>query len=194
MNWSLRKTQQLEVNKHPHTEIVKAALNGNRKAELQLYQLYVKAMFNSALRLLNNHQDAEDVLQETFVTAFNRIDTYRFDSTFGSWLKRIVINKGINFLNQRKLEVAYEDVHDCDISIAEESDYEKEVKYSVECIRNAMIELADGYRVILSLYLFEGYDHMEIAGILDISTSTSKSQYHRAKKKLKTILLSNYET
>lgn len=181
----------MEVIKHQHIELIQAAQNGDTKAEFQLYQLYVKAMFNTALRLLNNQQDAEDVLQEAFVAAFRNLRNYRFDSSFGSWLKKIVINKGINLINKRKVELGHQDVDELNIEL--EDDEVSDVEYSVETIKKAMQELPDGYRVILSLYLFEGYDHNEIGEILSIATSTSKSQFHRAKKKLKNILLSIYE-
>lgn len=180
----------MEAIKQPHIEIVQAAQNGDTKAEFQLYQLYVKAMFNTAVRLLNNTQDAEDVLQEAFVAAFKGIDGYRSDASFGSWLKKIVINKGINFIHKRKVELNHVDVNELNTEVVNETESNYEAEYSVVQIKSAMKILPDGYRVILSLYLFEGYDHVEIGEILKISTSTSKSQYHRAKKKLKTILLS----
>lgn len=178
----------MEDRAHQHIEIIKAVQQGDAKAEYQLYVLYSKAMFNTALRVVNNRQDAEDVLQDAFVAAFKGITSYRFDSSFGSWLKRIVINKSINHIQKRKIEFANEEVEKLQVE-AEEDVGVSETSYSVEKVRQAMKELPDGYRVILSLYLFEGYDHVEISHVLKISCSTSKSQYHRAKKKLRTILL-----
>lgn len=148
-------------------------------------------MFNTALRLLNNRQDAEDVLQEAFVAGFRNLTNFRVDSSFGSWLKRIVVNKGINLIHKRKIELGHQDVDNLNEEVLQEESEETEFEYSVQLIKGAMQELPDGYRVIMSLYLFEGYDHVEIGEILKISTSTSKSQYHRAKKKLKTILMSD---
>ena len=101
------------------------------------------------------------------------------------------MNKGINLIHKRKIELRHQDVDNQNEEVLQEESEETEFEYSVQLIKGAMQELPDGYRVILSLYLFEGYDHVEIGEILKISTSTSKSQYHRAKKKLKTILMSD---
>lgn len=150
----------------------------------QLYNQYSQAMFSCCMRMCKHREDAEDVLQEAFVAAFRNIHTFNFESTFGAWLKRIVINRCINHLN-RKAE------HWVDIN--EEMIVDDEVDFSsheliVEQVNEAIINLPAGYRVITSLYLLEGYDHQEIAEILNISVSTSKSQLLRAKRKIKEML------
>ena len=134
-----------------------------------------------------NEEEAEDVLQESFLSAFRNISSYREDASFGSWLKRIVINKSITLLNKRKL---MEEVNEQTVG---EYHYEWDVNdggstLSTDEIRQAVKLLPDGFRSVLTLYLFEGYDHGEIAGIMNISESTSKSQYNRAKKRLREIL------
>lgn len=129
--------------------------------------------------------DAEDVMQQSFVDAFNNIEGFTFKSTPGAWLKRIMINNCINHLKKKKLhlvniEGAYQ--------LNEEPDMEK-VEYNIDIVREAIMKLPEGYRVVLSMYLLEGYDHIEIGSVLGISESTSKSQYSRARKKLKEIIL-----
>ena len=180
------------INFDIHKPIIKKAQIGNAKAQKKLYELYSKAMFNICYRIMNNIAEAEDVLQEAFCEAFRKLETFRFESTFGAWIKRIVINRCINELKRRKVELEYSD----NIYTMELADdiTEDDSLIQVEKIKRAMGLLPDGYRVVFSLYLLEGYDHQEIAGILDISESTSKSQLARAKKKLLEIIKAgNYE-
>jgi len=161
-------------------------MQGSRAAQFELYKLYAKAMYNVALRILNYEEEAEDVLQEAFLDAFTRIVDFRQETTFGLWLKQIVINKSINYLRKRKMEFVSTD----EISEVPDEDSfdDHEVRLQADEVREAIAELPDGYRVVLSLYLLEGYDHEEIAHILKISENTSRTQYMRAKKKLKSIL------
>jgi RNA polymerase sigma factor (sigma-70 family) len=143
-------------------------------------------MYNVGYRIVNNAEEAQDVLQEAFISAFRNLEFYRGDATFGAWLKRIVIHKAINCLKRRRLERLPDD-ENWDVGQPVEEDSEV-FPHSVEAVRNAIEELPDGYRSVLSLYLIEGYDHAEIGEILGISESTSKSQFNRSKKRLKEIL------
>ena len=143
-------------------------------------------MYNLAYRFMNNREDAEDMLQEAFIDCFRNIGSFRFESTFGAWLKSILINHCINNLKKKKTDLSYyEKVPDV---AAEE---EEEVIYDTSAIIKSIENLPDGYRIILTLYLLEGYDHSEISQILGISESTSKSQYSRAKEKLRKMTLIN---
>ncbi|TCO26716.1 RNA polymerase sigma-70 factor (ECF subfamily) [Pedobacter psychrotolerans] len=161
-------------------------MQGSRAAQFDLYKLYAKAMYNVALRILNYEEEAEDVLQESFLDAFTRIVDFRQETTFGLWLKQIVINKSINYLRKRKMEfVSTDEVSEVPDEVSFD-DYD--TRLQAEEVRKAITELPDGYRVVLSLYLLEGYDHEEISHILKISENTSRTQYMRAKKKLKSIL------
>jgi RNA polymerase sigma-70 factor (ECF subfamily) len=144
-------------------------------------------MYNVGYRIVNNAEEAEDVLQDAFISAFNNLGSYRGDSTFGAWLKRIVINKAINYLSKRRPERMPEDER-FDVKEEEEIDALEGFPFTVEKVKAAIEALPDGYRSVLSLYLLEGYDHGEIAEILGITESTSKSQFNRAKKKLKELL------
>ncbi len=161
----------------------------DRQAQAELYRRYAKAMFNAALRITGDYAEAEDVLQESFLSAFRELSSYKGDSSFGAWLKRIVVNKSINCLRQRRLALVPlgEQHHDApaDHDTAHSPDDEAETHYRADVLRRCIQELPDGYRVVLTLYLLEGYDHLEVAGILGISESTSKSQYSRARTKLR---------
>ena len=159
---------------------------GDRRAQAEIYKRYSKAMFNASLRITGDYAEAEDVLQESFLSAFRELHSYKGDSSFGSWLKRIVINKSINCLRNRRLQlVPLAEQHDSAASDADDFGPDmQEMGWRADVVRRCVQELPDGYRVVLSLYLLEGYDHAEIAGILNITESTSKSQYSRARKKL----------
>ncbi len=170
-----------------HQEIIDRCQAGNKKAYGELYQLYSKAMFNVCLRMVNNQQEAEDILQEAFVSAFKNLKNYRSESTFGAWLKRIVINKTLNHIKKRKLELfPLEDNID---RIEEDvNQLDEESNFNIHKIKKAIELLPDGYRMVFSLYVVEGYDHGEIASIMNITESTSKSQYNRAKKKVRSLV------
>lgn len=171
-----------------HKDIIEKSKKGDQKAQFKLYNLYSKAMFNICFRMMNNREEAEDMLQEAFSEAFNKLHYFRYESSFGAWLKRVVVNKCINQIKKRKVDlVLSEEVVKFEKS--EDKD-ENEPIYDMKKINKAIEKLSDGFRVVFTLYLLEGYDHQEISEILGISESTSKSQYLRAKRKLKEILLS----
>jgi len=171
-----------------HFDLVVECKKGSRKAQYDLYRLYSKAMFNVALRILNDADEAADVLQEAFIDAFGRVSTFRQETTFGLWMKQIVINKSISQLRKRKQElVSLDDVNIEDLAEPDCADRE-EIEMQVQQVRDAIQLLPDGYRVVLSLYLLEGYDHEEISHILKISENTSRTQFMRARRKLVEIL------
>ena len=166
-----------------HAQLIEKCKNGDSQAQFSLYNQYKKAMYNLAHRILNNREDAEDILQEAFVDCFRNIGSFRFESTFGAWLKKILLNRCINHLRKKKLDLTL-----CENLPPVIYEEEEEVTYETEKIFKGIEMLPDGYRIILTLYLLEGYDHSEISQILDISESTSKSQYMRAKERLRKIL------
>ena len=178
------------------TPLVVRCRAGDRRAQAELYRLYARAMLNVAFRITASQEDAEDVLQEAFVSAFRDINAYKGESSFGAWLKRIVINRSLNRLQARRLPTVPLDEADRDLADADESDegagawnwlHEHDgdgADARVALIRRALPQLPTGYREVLTLYLLEGYDHAEIGEIMGISESTSKSQYSRARKKL----------
>ena len=179
--------------KNIHEDVIGRCLKGDRYAQSELYGLYSKAMFNICYRITNDRDNAEDVLQDAFVSAFKNLKSYNGTASFGAWLKRIVINKSLNFIKKNSLEVVpIDDYERYEIADSKE---EYEFSHTVDQVKKAIDQLPDGYRVVFSLYLLEGYDHREIAEILDITESTSKSQYNRSKKKIREILNKggNYE-
>ena len=168
-----------------HVSLINECRQGSRQAQFEIYKLYAKAMFNISFRILNHHGEAEDVLQESFLDAFMRVKEFRAETTFGLWLKQIVINKSITCLRKRKMELV--PVDEIDIAEAVEDDHQ-DLQLQVDLVKKAIALLPDGYRLVLTLYLFEGYDHEEIAHILNISENTSRTQYMRAKQRLHRLL------
>lgn len=164
--------------------LVKRCLDGEAAAFRQLYDRYSKAMYNTALRILNSRDDAQDILQDSFIEAFRQLARFENRSTFGAWLKQIVVFKSINFLKRNKVSFAEMDTV---ADIADETD-EVSTWYTTDTIREAVQLLPDGYRTVLSLYLFEGYEQEEIASTLGVAPSTVRTQYMRAKQKLITLL------
>jgi RNA polymerase sigma factor (sigma-70 family) len=171
-----------------HYQLVADCKQGSKKACFDLYKLYAKAMLNIAFRVVGNMDEAEDVLQEAFLDAFNRIKDFRQETTFGLWLKQIVVHKAINLLRKRKMEWAELEDGELENIADEEPEDQEETLYKIERVKAAMKELPEGYRVVISLYLLEGYDHEEIGQILNISENTSRTQFLRAKRKLSEIL------
>jgi len=166
--------------------LVENSKKGDVKSQYQLYNQYAKAMYNVCYRMMSNREEAEDMLQESFSEAFKKLNTFRYESTFGAWLKRIVVNKCINEIKRKKADLNFfEDMSFFKIRINED-DHLPEL--NAEMIKHAMEELPNGSKMIFSLYLLEGYDHREISQILNISESNSKTQYMRAKNKIKELL------
>ena len=133
--------------------------------------------------------EAEDVLQESFISAFSKLKTFRGESSFGSWLKRIVINKSLNIV--RKKKEFYSEINEDTMGSEVEENTSDDVQYTIQDVNKAMMKLPDGYRVIFSLYMFEDLSHNEIAEQMNISVSTSKSQLSRARTKLKLLMVNN---
>ncbi|MGB5269164.1 RNA polymerase sigma factor [Eudoraea sp.] len=177
--------------RYTHKYLVEKSKLGDRTSQYQLYELYVDAMYNVAMRMIGIKEDAEDVLQDSFVEAFKNLKNFRYESTFGAWLKRIVINKSINHLKTKRIAITPIENHEYYLNEdeSEKSDQKSEQK-DIQKIINGIEKLPAGYKQIINLYLIEGYTHKEIGQILEISEATSKSQYHRAKKKLITIITS----
>lgn len=174
--------------------LIEKCKNNDRKAQLKLYNAYCDAMFAIALRFLPNVEDAEDAVQEAFIKAFRKLDQYNKEVAFGAWLKRIVINHCLDQIKYRKeqllsLEQSHLQVVDHDDTVYVESDI------SLSQIEEAVLLLPEKYKVVTQLFLIEGYDHEEIASILDISETNSRTILLRGKRKLQELLkLRMYET
>jgi RNA polymerase sigma-70 factor (ECF subfamily) len=175
--------ERAEAYSPKHLKLIEACKRGDQKAQFEIYRLYNAAMYNTTLRIVRDPDDAEDVMQEAFLKAFTRLKTYRGEVSFGAWLKRIVVNKALDFLRLKREQSSIDQVGELE-EITEEDSEQVDVAYEAETIKKAIYALPEGYRIVLSLILLEGYDHEEVSGILNISNATSRTQYHRAKKKL----------
>jgi len=176
----------LNVESETQRDIIERSKRGSSRDQYALYHAYAKAMFNICYRMMGNKEEAQDMLQESFTDAFKRLESFRYEATFGAWLKRIVVNHCINEIKRRKTELVFFD----DMHLFQQRSDEEEMlpEVSVPMIRRAMEELPNGSKMIFSLYLLEGMDHGEIAQILGVSESNSKSQYMRAKQRIRELL------
>jgi RNA polymerase sigma factor (sigma-70 family) len=164
-------------------DLINACKAGSSAAQYKIYKLYYKAMYNSCLRIVNDTAEAEDIMQESFLDAFRKIDTYSGEGSFGSWLKRIVINNSLDFLRRNKEKISIE-VNEIDLPEEEENYDEDEIQMQVNEVKAAISQLPDEYRIVMTLFLIEGYDHEEISQILKISNNTSRTRYSRARQKV----------
>lgn len=171
--------------------VVDRCRKGDASAYNEVYQMCSKGVFNSILRIVRQREEAEDLLQETFISAFQNLTNYRGDASLYGWIKRIGVNKSLNAIRKRKVEFVFEET-DAMNEEQEEAGWEK-LKLNARDILDNLSDLPDGFRLVLTLYLFEGYTHKAIAEELGISENTSKTQYLRGKKKLKERLLDTYE-
>lgn len=175
-------TQQIDI----HRALVEKSKKGDAQAQFELYKLNSVSVYNTCYRLLRNREDAQDMLQESFSEAFLKLPGFRNESSFRTWLKRIAVNKCINEIKRKKTDLHFsEDMESYGQLANEESSLPK---LSIDMVKKATEQLPSGSRLIFQLYTLEGYDHREIAEILNVSESNSKSQYMRARLKVKEIL------
>ena len=161
--------------------------DNDRDAQFEIYKIYYRQMYNTSLRILNNTAEAEDIMQDSFLDAFRKIGDYTGQGDFGGWLRRIVVNNSLDALKKRKQQVSLEEHH---LGATDEEDLTNEnVEYRIEEIKKALDLLPRDYRVIISLFLFEGFDHEEISQVLKISYAASRTRYSRARQKLQSVLM-----
>lgn len=173
----------MRTTKKLHQPIIDQCKNNHAKAQMQLYNLYCKAMFLVAFRYVKDRFIAEDIMQEAFIKAFKNIDSYKNEVAFGAWLKRIVINQSIDQLKKNKLELVA--INEEVTLKVDEDEWKFESVISVDGIVEIINSLKDKYRLVLTLYLIEGYDHQEIAEVLQITENTSRTHLLRGKRILK---------
>jgi len=176
----------MSQTKFLQSRLIAECKKNNKKAQLQLYDMYCKAMYNTAYNFVKDPAVAEDMLQEAFIKAFQNIDSFSGEVSFGAWLKRIVINKCLDWLKKRKLTIV--SMSDQKVHVADEDNWEVDDNTTMENIINAIRQLPEKYKVVVKLFLLEGYDHQEISEILNITEVSSRSQLHRGKNKLKELL------
>ncbi len=172
----------MKSTKQLHQSVIDACKNNDAKAQMQLYDLYCNAMLTIAVRYVKDTFLAEDIMQEAFIKAFKNINSYKEEVAFGAWLKRIVINQSIDWLKKKKLELVA--IDDEVITIVDEENWSVEPTISHQEIVSCIQQLKEKYRVVLTLFLLEGYDHGEISEIVGISEATSRTHLLRGKKKV----------
>lgn len=170
-----------------HQEIIDACKEGDRNAQFRIYKLYYKAMYNTSLRILNDTMEAEDIMQDAFLQAFQRIHSYTGQGSFGSWLKRIVVNKSLDALRKRK-EIISLDEKNMEFPDTLEENREEEIQLQVNEVKEAVYELPAEYRLVTTLFLFEQCTHEEISEMLHISNNLSRTRLARAKQKILKII------
>ena len=173
---------------HQVTLIEKCKSN-NKRAQIELYRVYNQAMYNTAMRLLRNADNADDVIQESFFSAFKNIHQFKGEVTFGAWLKKIVIHKCLNHLKKKELDViTLDETKTFNLEIENSDNWEFDSSIVLEDVKKSIDKLPDKYRFVVMLYLIEGYDHEEISGILRISVVASRTHLMRGKIKLRQLL------
>ncbi len=182
----------MQENSQHINQLIRECKRGDQNAQFGMYKLYYKAMYNTSYRILNDSFEAEDVMQEAFLNAFTKLDTYKGEVTFGAWLKRIVINRSLTQLRKikRQNEMKFDDVEN-KIEVVEDNNYQEHMDYSTiraKEILNTIQQLKDNYCLALTLSLIEGYDNEEIAQIMQISNENCRTTISRAKNKLRQLL------
>lgn len=173
-----------QKEKHIHHHLIERLRQFDREAQGQLYQHYYHSLYNTAYRLVLQADIAEDLLHDSFIEAYRKINQLDDNRFFGPWIKKILIRKCLHFLNRKSPEFLFNEEDRIEEAGIDEIALNEEVLE----IKKALQQLALNYRTVFSLYVIEGYDHNEIAEILNISASTSRSQLTRAKEKIRNII------
>ncbi len=168
----------------------------NHKAQLALYNQYCKAMFNVSFRIVNDKEVAEEIMHDSFLKAFSKLDSYNGNVTFGAWLKKIVVNTSINALKKNN-NFQFDSLHEfVDLIEENETDSNNEIdswnELKASEVLKTMEKLKPNYKIILNLFFIEGYDLEEVASILNISYENSRTMMSRAKESLRK-KLNDYE-
>jgi len=186
----------VNLTNHPIIEVLELCRKGDQSAQMEVYNRYYKAMYNTSLRIVKHKAEAEDIMQESFLSAFTKLDSYKADASFGSWLKRIVVNNSITAYKKTK-RLDEQPIEDHLYKITDDNDGVSDVDLNsvkVQTVVDAMNNLKDNYRQSLSLHLIEGYDYEEVSEIMNISYANCRTMVSRAKDSLRKILSQNEKT
>lgn len=165
--------------------LIAGCRRGERAAQLKLYRRYAPRLYASCLRIVGNPPEAEEATQDAFLKILTHMEQYRDGQCFEAWMSRIAVHTAIDYVRRQSPEM--EELTDRlpePLPDEAEEEREAEIQYTVARVKAAIGDLPAGCRVVLSLYLFEGYDMEEIASILGIQPASVRSQYLRAKQKL----------
>lgn len=161
-------------------------MEGNQRAQMEVYNRYYKAMYNTALRIVIQTDQAEDIMQDAFLTAFTKLHTFKGTASFGAWLKRIVINRSINALKKCQPIEVFDDIHAFEQIEMPETHLENEYEQlKATQVLKAIKKLKSNYRTVLTLFYVEGFDYEEISQIMNLSYGHSRTMLSRAKIRLK---------
>ncbi|WP_036383421.1 RNA polymerase sigma factor [Muricauda sp. MAR_2010_75] len=180
-------------NEHIDT-LLKSCMQGKQSAQLEVYNRYYKAMYNTAFRIVKDSAEAEDVMQESFLNAFTKLHTFKGEVAFGAWLKRIVINNSIHHYKkqQKRRAVDLDDImYKVEDNDAVDLNADGFAELKAQKVMETMKSLKDNYRVSLTLHLIEGYDYEEISEIMNISYANCRTTISRAKESLRKKLTLN---
>ena len=170
-------------------DIIEKCRQNNRVAQMQLYHQYCDGMFAVAMRFVKDSLEAEDIVQEAFIKAFAKLHQYKAEVTFGAWLKRIVINKSIDLLKSKKHNMLQLDEVHLKVVDDTDNDWLADDRLTVDDVKAAIEQLPEKYKYVVMLFLIEGYDHQEIAQILNITEIASRTQLSRGRLKLQELLI-----
>lgn len=168
--------------------LIELCIAGNRSAQLEIYNRYYKAMYNTSLRIVKNRFEAEDIMQESFLTAFTKLKTLKDKKIFGPWLKRIVVNNSIHHYKKktRQQETPLNDVlFKVEGQGLDNNSSNEHTTLKVKQVLEGLNSLKDNYRVVLTLNLIEGFDYEEVSQIMSISNANCRTMISRAKTNLR---------
>jgi len=171
-------------------QIIELCRQGDRRAHMHIYDKYSRAMYNVAYRMMSDQDAAQDMMQDGFIKAFSKLDSYSGEVIFGGWLKRIIVNTCLDEIRKKKDMLSFDDARFLE-PVLEIEDNFSEKELVVEEIKNCINNLPEKYAVVINLFLIEGYDYDEISSILEIRNSTARSLVSRAKVKIRNMIRSS---
>jgi len=168
-------------------QIIELCKGGDRRAYMHIYDKYSRAMFNVAYRFMNDSDAAQDMMQDGFIKAFSKLDSFSGEVVFGAWLKRIIVNTCLDEIRKQKDLLSFDDARFLEPVIEAEENF-KDSELVVDEIKKCILQLPEKYAIVTNLFLIEGYDYDEISSILDIKNSTARSLVSRAKIKIRELM------
>ena len=173
------------MNEDDLNTIIKNCLEGERESQKKIFDLFAPKMMTVCLRYTRSHADAEDVLQDGFVNVYTKMNQFKFKGSFEGWIRRIMVNCALRFLEKRKDYVPLNDDRVGLETNVEQASVEEDVDDKARRILSLVRTLPEGYKKVFNMYVFEGFDHNEIAEVMNITSSTSRSQLTKARKYLR---------